>query len=342
MAKTSKKPAKKKPAATKAAKPKKAPAAPKSSAKSVTAAAPSRIWRASSCRCRIQSTSGSTTYDAKDPNTKYPPITELRPPKGAPNVLIVLIDDVGFGASSAFGGPCQTPVIDRLAAEGLEAQPLSHDGVVLTHPSGAADRPQPPLRRHGCDHRNGHLGAGQQQHPAQGKGAGRRNLAAQRVLDRSVRKVPRGSAVGSVPRRTLPPVAHRFGLRVLLRLRRRRGQPVLPRTVRGHNGHRAAEDSRGGLHPHRGSGRPGHHLGPSAEGADARQAVLHVLGARCHPRPAPRTEGVVGQVQGQVRRRLGCVARKTIAQAEEAGRGAQGCRTHRTSRADSGVGRHAG
>ncbi len=63
---------------------------------------------------------GLTTYDAKDPNTKYPPITELRPPKGAPNVLIVLIDDVGFGASSAFGGPCHTPVAERLAANGLK------------------------------------------------------------------------------------------------------------------------------------------------------------------------------------------------------------------------------
>ncbi|MBV8349705.1 MAG: hypothetical protein JOZ49_19920, partial [Mycolicibacterium sp.] len=43
---------------------------------------------------------GLTTYDAKDPNTTYPPITMLRPPVGAPNVLIVLIDDVGFGAAS--------------------------------------------------------------------------------------------------------------------------------------------------------------------------------------------------------------------------------------------------
>ena len=49
---------------------------------------------------------GVTTYDAKDPDTKFPPIEPLRPPEGAPNVLIVLIDDVGFGASSAFGGPC--------------------------------------------------------------------------------------------------------------------------------------------------------------------------------------------------------------------------------------------
>ncbi|HTJ56471.1 MAG TPA: arylsulfatase [Devosiaceae bacterium] len=63
---------------------------------------------------------GLTTYDAKDPNTSYPPIVDLRPPKGAPNVLIVLIDDVGFGASSAFGGPIDTPTAERLAGSGLK------------------------------------------------------------------------------------------------------------------------------------------------------------------------------------------------------------------------------
>ena len=62
---------------------------------------------------------GLTTYDAKDPDTKYPPIKEIRPPAGAPNVLIVLIDDAGFGSSSAFGGPCHTPNFEKLAAEGL-------------------------------------------------------------------------------------------------------------------------------------------------------------------------------------------------------------------------------
>ena len=44
---------------------------------------------------------GLTTYDAKDPDTSFPPIVPLRPPEGAPNVLIVLLDDVGFGAASA-------------------------------------------------------------------------------------------------------------------------------------------------------------------------------------------------------------------------------------------------
>ena len=62
---------------------------------------------------------GLTTYDAKDPTTSFPPIEPLRPPAGAPNVLVVLLDDVGFGASSAFGGPCVTPTAERLAAGGL-------------------------------------------------------------------------------------------------------------------------------------------------------------------------------------------------------------------------------
>jgi arylsulfatase A-like enzyme len=63
---------------------------------------------------------GPITYDAKDPETHFPPIERLRPPDGAPNILIVLLDDVGFGASSAFGGPCRTPVAEALAATGLK------------------------------------------------------------------------------------------------------------------------------------------------------------------------------------------------------------------------------
>ncbi len=55
--------------------------------------------------------------DARDAH--FPPIEPLRPPAGAPNVLIVLLDDVGFAASSAFGGPCNTPTAERLAGNGL-------------------------------------------------------------------------------------------------------------------------------------------------------------------------------------------------------------------------------
>ena len=62
---------------------------------------------------------GVTTYDAKDPDTSFPPIEPLLPPAGAPNVLVVLLDDAGFGSSSAFGGPIDTPNFERLAAGGL-------------------------------------------------------------------------------------------------------------------------------------------------------------------------------------------------------------------------------
>jgi len=63
---------------------------------------------------------GLTTYDAKDPDTSYPPIEPVRPPEGAPNVLVIMLDDAGFGSSSAFGGPCDTPTFERLAAGGLK------------------------------------------------------------------------------------------------------------------------------------------------------------------------------------------------------------------------------
>jgi arylsulfatase A-like enzyme len=63
---------------------------------------------------------GLTTYDAKDPDTSFPPIRDIRAPKGAPNVVVILIDDVGYGASSVFGGPCNTPNFEKLAAGGLK------------------------------------------------------------------------------------------------------------------------------------------------------------------------------------------------------------------------------
>ena len=62
---------------------------------------------------------GLITYDAKDPDTHFPPIRDLRPPAGSPNVLVILIDDVGYGTSSVFGGPCHTPNFEKLAKTGL-------------------------------------------------------------------------------------------------------------------------------------------------------------------------------------------------------------------------------
>ncbi|WKZ56702.1 MAG: arylsulfatase [Bdellovibrionota bacterium] len=55
--------------------------------------------------------------DARD--AKAPPPFAVTAPRGAPNIVIVLIDDMGFGHSSAFGGPIQMPTAERLAGAGL-------------------------------------------------------------------------------------------------------------------------------------------------------------------------------------------------------------------------------
>ena len=54
-----------------------------------------------------------------DVDTTARPIRPVQAVEGAPNVVIVLIDDMGFGASTAYGGPCEMPTAERLAAEGL-------------------------------------------------------------------------------------------------------------------------------------------------------------------------------------------------------------------------------
>ena len=60
---------------------------------------------------------GKNALDAR--NAEFPPIAPLRPPKGAPNVVIVLLDDMGFGAPSVTGGPCNMPAMQKVADDGL-------------------------------------------------------------------------------------------------------------------------------------------------------------------------------------------------------------------------------
>jgi hypothetical protein len=55
------------------------------------------------------------TLDGSKPDFPRP----VKAPAGAPNVLLVLVDDAGFGNPSTFGGPCQTPTLTRLANQGL-------------------------------------------------------------------------------------------------------------------------------------------------------------------------------------------------------------------------------
>ncbi len=61
------------------------------------------------------------TYKELDArNVKAPARWEVKAPQGAPNVVVVLIDDIGFGASSSFGGPINMPNLEKVAANGLK------------------------------------------------------------------------------------------------------------------------------------------------------------------------------------------------------------------------------
>ncbi|SFJ63502.1 arylsulfatase [Planctomicrobium piriforme] len=61
---------------------------------------------------------GKIEETIKDSIPDYP--QAVKPPAGAPNVLIILLDDVGFGMTGTFGGPVPTPNLDKLAANGLK------------------------------------------------------------------------------------------------------------------------------------------------------------------------------------------------------------------------------
>src|SRR5882724_11395342 len=54
---------------------------------------------------------------AKDSKAWWPP--RVVPPKGAPNVLLIMTDDAGYGVPSTFGGLIPTPALDRVAKMGL-------------------------------------------------------------------------------------------------------------------------------------------------------------------------------------------------------------------------------
>ena len=133
---------------------------------------------------------GVTTYDAKDPDTKFPPIEPLRPPKGAPNVLIVLLDDVGLRRVERVRRPDQHADRGAPGQERPQVQPLPHDGAVLADAAGAADRTESPLRQHGRHLRDRDRGSGLLVGAAEEQGAARHDAQAQWLFDGAVRQVP--------------------------------------------------------------------------------------------------------------------------------------------------------
>ena len=147
---------------------------------------------------------GRTTEESS-PAWPEPP----RPPEGAPNVLFFVLDDVGYGQLSCFGGLVETPVLDSLAANGLRYTNMHTTALVLAVARLHPDRAQPPLDRAGLDHRDLHRLPRLQRHPALRQGHAQRDAAAeglQHLLRRQVAPDAPRTHHGS---RTLRPLAAR-------------------------------------------------------------------------------------------------------------------------------------
>ena len=264
-------------------------------------------------------TVGITTYDAKDPNTHYPPITPLRPPAGAPNVLVFLIDDVGFGASTAFGGPCHTPNAERLGGGRPQVHPLPHDRAVRADARGAAVRPQPSFGRDGRDHRDGDLAPGNCSLRPKNKAP----LA--EILKLNGYSTAQLGKCHEVPMWENSPVGpfNRWptgsGFEYFYGFVGGEANQYYPGLFEGTTAVEPPRDARGGLHAERGSRRQGRPPGSASRRRDTRQALLHVLRARRDTRAPPCARGVVGEIQGQVRQGMGQAARGDLRAPEAAG-----------------------
>ena len=82
--------------------------------------------------------------------TWWPP--RVVPRKGAPNVLLIMTDDQGYGVSGTFGGVIPTPALDRVSESRAALYGVQLHRSLLAHPGVAHHRPQPPLGRLRRDH----------------------------------------------------------------------------------------------------------------------------------------------------------------------------------------------
>ena len=186
---------------------------------------------------------------------------------------------------------------DRAGRAALHALP--HHRALLADARGPPHRAQPPLgglrRDLGDVHRLPRL----RQHHRPGLGDDRPDPGRQRLRHLVVRQEPQHARVPGEPGRPVRPVADRHGLRVLLRLRRRRHEPVAAQPLPRHRPDLPLRRQPEVEPDHRDGGRRDR-AHQAAERDDARQAVLRPLHARRHARAAPPDAGVDREVQGQV------------------------------------------
>ncbi len=171
-----------------------------------------------------------TTYKESTPYA-IPPVTA---PAGAPNVLVVLLDDEGYGQSGAFGGLIPTPTQDRLAKMRPALYAISRHRALFSHPRRIAYRAQQSRCRRGCYYEFSHRLSRLYRLHSKKRGAGLGSASRERLCHRGLRQVASDSGEGEHALRPLRPLANSPGLRLLLWLSQRRHQPVVPGTNSGH------------------------------------------------------------------------------------------------------------
>ena len=286
---------------------------------------------------------GLITYDAKDPDTKFPPIEQLRPPKGAPNVLIILIDDAGFGSASAFGGPCQTPNAEKLAAGGLKYNRF--------HTTALCSPTRQALLTGRNHHSAGMGGITEIATGAPGYSSVLPNTISPlaRTLKLNGYSTAQFGKCHEVPVWETSPVGPfdawptgGGGFEYFYGFIGGEANQWYPTLYEGTTPVEPKKTPEEGYHFMADMTDKAMAWIVAAEGAGARQAVLRLLRAGRDPRASPCAQGVGRQVQGQVRPGLGQAARRDHRPAEEARRHPGGLPAHRAPQGDSGVGRHAG
>ncbi|QWZ10398.1 sulfatase-like hydrolase/transferase [Nocardioides panacis] len=246
---------------------------------------------------------------------------------------------MGFGASSAYGGPCRMPTADRLADTGLRYSRF--------HVTSLCSPTRQALMT-GRNHHSVGMGVTSEMATSEPGYTGYRPASAatlaqvlggQRLEHRGVRQVAPDPAGRGQRVRAVHPLADGRGLRRVLRLHGRRDEPLVPPALRRHHAGGAGPAARGRLPPHRGPGGPRRRLGHRAAGADPGQAVPVLPRARRDPRALPRGAGVDRAVRRRVRRRLGRAARADPGPAEAARAGAGGRRARTVGGGGAALGR---
>ena len=247
---------------------------------------------------------GKINVDIRDSVPDWSPFEPPKAPEGAASVVYVVLDDVGFSAMECYGGPIETPNIDRIAGDGVRY--TQWHTTALCSPTRSCLLTGRNHTRNGMacitecasgfPNANGVIPPenGQIQEILGERGwntymVGKWHLCpeAEMNLASSRRNWPTGRGferfygfLGAETNQWYPGA----GLR----------QPS----------RRPAAHARGGLPPDRGPHRQGARVHQGRQGAGARQAVLPLLRAGRLPRPAPRPEGVDRPLQGPLRHGL--------------------------------------